>query len=157
MYAIVGTCVRGSRKFCRRGSTLITFFSWWGEVGSKYDYKWATIGPPAKRHFNGVSLTFRWWPNIECGLGSFVIFQEIRTSIAKKPYIFCDFSGGVWTPCHPPLDPRITCVMHLFTVQFKKEHIHIAHTQMKRRLIRRLIRVYAICHFKLSINIGGQY
>ena len=27
-------------------------------------------------------------------LGSFVIYQEIRTSIAKKPYILCNFRGG---------------------------------------------------------------
>ena len=49
------------------------------------------IGPPAKRHLNGVSLAhcnIKWW------LGSFVIFQEIRTSIAKKPYIFVIFQGG---------------------------------------------------------------
>ena len=35
--------------------------------GSKYHYKWAIIGPPAKRHLNGVSLAGRWWwPTIEC-------------------------------------------------------------------------------------------
>ena len=34
-------------------------------------------------------------------LGSFVIFQGIRTSIAKKPYIF-RFFWGVQTPCPPP-------------------------------------------------------
>ena len=34
------------------------------------------------------------WPNIECLLGSFVIFQGIRTSIAKEPYIFVIFQGG---------------------------------------------------------------
>ena len=34
-----------------------------------------------------VSLVGRWWPNIECLLGSFVILQGIKTSIAKKPYI----------------------------------------------------------------------
>ena len=33
-------------------------------------------------------------PNIECWLGSFVIFQGIRASIAKKPYIFVIFGGG---------------------------------------------------------------
>ena len=35
-------------------------------------------------------------------------FQGIRTSIAKKPYIFVIFQGG-WLsepPC-PPLDPRM--------------------------------------------------
>ena len=41
----------------------------------------------------GVSLACRWWPNIECWLGSIVLFQGIRPSIAIKLY-FCDFSGG---------------------------------------------------------------
>ena len=43
-------------------------------------------------------------PNNECWLGSFVIFQGIRTSIAKKPYIFVIFKGGP-EPLSPPLDP----------------------------------------------------
>ena len=30
----------------------------------------------------------------ECCLGSFMIFQGIRTSIAKKPYIFVIFQWG---------------------------------------------------------------
>ena len=45
--------------------------------------------------------------NIECWLGSFVIFQGIRASIAEKPYIFVIFQGwGVPDPL-PPLDPRM--------------------------------------------------
>ena len=32
----------------------------------KYHYKRAIIGPPAKRHLNGVSLACQWSPNIEC-------------------------------------------------------------------------------------------
>ena len=32
--------------------------------------------------------------NIECLLGSFVIIQGIRTSIAMKHYIFVVFQGG---------------------------------------------------------------
>ena len=89
--------MRGSRKFCQRGPILTTFFfslSWWVEGGSKLHYKRAFISPPAKRHLNGVSLMCRWWPNIECWLGSFVIFQGIRTGIAKKPYISWFFRGG---------------------------------------------------------------
>ena len=56
------------------------------------------------------SWRFAAWPmvpNIECWLGSFVIFQGIRTTIGKKP-IVCDFSGrggGVLTSC-PPLWTR---------------------------------------------------
>ena len=38
---------------------------------------------------------------IECWLGSFVIFQGIPTNIARTSY-FCDFSReGVRTPCPP--------------------------------------------------------
>ena len=40
-------------------------------------------------------------PNIECWLGSFVIIQGIRTSIAKKPYIFV-LPGGPVSPVPPP-------------------------------------------------------
>ena len=37
---------------------------------------------------NGVSLAGRRWPNIECWLGSFVIFQRIWIRIVKKPYSY---------------------------------------------------------------------
>ena len=61
--------MHGSRKFCQRESKfdniLYIFFSWWGEGGSKYHNKWAIIGPPEKRHLNGVLLACRCWPNIE--------------------------------------------------------------------------------------------
>ena len=90
--------MRGSRKFRQRGPTL-TFFFWWGERGSK---KRAIIGPPAKRHLNGVSLAGRWWPNMKCWLCSFVIFQGIHTSIAKKPFTFVIFRGWGSDPLPPP-------------------------------------------------------
>ena len=47
--------------------------------------------PAAKRHWNGISLVGRCRPNIECWLGSFVIFLGIGTSSAKKLYIFVMF------------------------------------------------------------------
>ena len=94
--------MRRSSKFCQRGSIFDNvFFSWWGDRGSKYHYKWAIIGPPAKRHLNGVSLAGRWLPNIECWLFSFVIFQGIWTSIAKKPYISVIFQRGSGPPVPP--------------------------------------------------------
>ena len=96
--------MRRSRKFCQRGPTLICF-SWWGEGGSKYHYKRTIIGPPVKRHLNGVSLACRWWPNIEFWLGSFVIFRGIGTSIAKKPYICAIFMWGYQPPAPPPPPP----------------------------------------------------
>ena len=72
-------------NFVRGGQTLTTFlFSWWGVGGSKYHYKRAIIGLPAKRHLNGASLACWWWPNIKFWLGRFVIFQGTLTRISKK-------------------------------------------------------------------------
>ena len=52
--------------------------------------------PAAKRHWNGISLVGRCRPNIECWLGSFVIFLGIRTSIARKLYTFVIFFNLRW-------------------------------------------------------------
>ena len=54
---------------------------------------WVIIEPPAKRHLYGVSLAGRWWPNIECWHGSFVIFRGSGPVLLSNP-IFFDFSGG---------------------------------------------------------------
>ena len=43
---------------------------------------------------NGPSSARQQWPDIECWLGSFVNFQGIQTSTAKKTYIFVNFQGG---------------------------------------------------------------
>ena len=89
---------------------IFFIFSWWGQRGSKYQYKWAIFGPPAKHHLNGVSLMGRCWPNIECWLGRFVVLQGMWTSIVKKPYIFVIFhqrGPSLW----PPLDPHM-CACH---------------------------------------------
>ena len=101
--------MRGSRKFCQRGSNdnnfifsfffireegvVITLLAGHDRPASETPFKWRFTGRPI-------------WPNIECYLGSFVIFQGIQTSFAKKPYIFCDFSRGSERPV-PPLDPRM--------------------------------------------------
>ena len=53
------------------------------------------IGPPAKRHLNGIWLADRSWSNIKCWLGSVVIFQGIPTSISKEPYSFMILQGEV--------------------------------------------------------------
>ena len=87
--------VRGGSKF----NVFNGFFLYILMRGLKYHRKRAIISPPAKRHLAG-----RWWHNIECWLGSFVIFLWIRTSIAKKPYIFQGW-GGVRSPCPPPTPP----------------------------------------------------
>ena len=52
------------------------------------------------RPASDVSLADRWWPNIECWLGSFVIFQGFRNSIANELYSFAIFRGP-WPPVAP--------------------------------------------------------
>ena len=99
--------MRGSRMYCQKWSnlTLTTFFSWWGERESKYHLKWTIDGPPGKCLLNGVSLV-RWkWSPIECWHGSFVIFQWIRTSIAKEFKSSVMFQGVGLDPLFPHLDP----------------------------------------------------
>ena len=67
--------------------------------------------PLLKPHLNGVSLAGPGWPHIECWLGSFVIFQGIWTSIAKKPFIFVIFQGwGGPDPLSSPLWMS-TCIL----------------------------------------------
>ena len=79
--------MRGSRKICQRGSNSdILFYEMRDDPNS--------------------TLVGGWWPSIECSLDGFVIFQGIRTVLLRTLH-FCDFSGGVRTPCLPPLDPRM--------------------------------------------------
>ena len=60
-------------------------------------------GPPSVRQRNasGMMEADDGRPNIECWLSSFVIFQGIRTSLAKKTYIFVIFQKGALTTCPP--------------------------------------------------------
>ena len=70
------------------------FLRWWIQFDEGRKDHTTIFGPQAKRHLNGVSLACRWWPYIECWLEIFVVFKGIRTSIAKKPYIFVIFQGS---------------------------------------------------------------
>ena len=65
-----------------------------GERGSKYHYKRAITGTPAKRRFASVPMMDQ-----QCD------FQGPGPVMVRNP-TFCDFSGvGVRTPCPlPPLD-----------------------------------------------------
>ena len=89
-------CPETKKSFARGGLTLTTFFVLFCE--GREDPNSTKTG-----HHQPASETPFKWPNNECWLGSFVIFQGIGTSIAKKPYICVIFQrgGGVWTPCHP--------------------------------------------------------
>ena len=99
--------MRGSRKFCQRGSNLDhVFFSLMGEELSKYHYQRAIFGPPANRHSNGVSLAYRLWPRIESWLGSFTILRGSGPVLLKKTIFLC-FSRGSGPPAPPPLWIRL--------------------------------------------------
>ena len=59
-FAIRSDFMRGSRRFCRRGSNIdnVFFKLMKGEVEFKYRYKWAIIDTPAKRHLS--ETPFKW-------------------------------------------------------------------------------------------------
>ena len=95
------------------------------------------------------------WPNIECWLGSFMIFQGFRTSKAKKPYNFVIFQGGggVWTPYPPPLDPCMLFCEHtvyqaLLPMFFADTHSRILSTRLPKPCLGPLVKKY-VCHLGL--------
>ena len=85
------------------------FLFFWVMSGSKYYLFRAIIGPPAKRHLNGVSLAGRWWPNIECWIGSLVILRGSGPVLLRIP-IFLYFPGG----SGPPV-PALSGSAHVIT------------------------------------------
>ena len=89
--------MRGSRKFCQRGSKLSQcfYFSWWGAI----------IGQPAKSHCNGVSLAGRSWPNIECWLCS----RGPRPVLLRNPIVLWIFRGS-GPPAPPPPSSSEPCM-----------------------------------------------
>ena len=91
------------QKVLSEGVQLWRFFcySWWGEGGSKYHFKLAIIGPPAKCHLNGILLVCWLWPSIKGLLGSFVIFRGSRAVLSRNPT--CIFLWFFRNPCTLPL------------------------------------------------------
>ena len=88
-------------SFVNGGSTL-TFFFFLVDEGKEHlntTESGAIFGPPVKR------TPFY---NIECWLGSFVIFHGIRTSINKETYSFVIFQAGPNHWSSPPLDPLMS-------------------------------------------------
>ena len=109
IWKLFSTCA-DPESFFRGGPTLTTFFfllfflfSVDGmERGSKCHYKWAIIGPPVKRHWNGGSLACRYWPTIECWLGSLVIFRGSRSILlGNSIFLWCFRGGGGPDPLSP--------------------------------------------------------
>ena len=91
--------------------------------------------PTLKWASSARSLAGQWWHNIECRLGSFVIFQGIRTSIAKKPYMNVIFQGcavGSGTPATtppPPSGSAPVCVLHQLMRFCYLSHCRVAKSQ----------------------------
>ena len=76
------------------------------EKGSKYHWKQAIIGPASETSLNGISLACRWWPNVECWLGSFENFRGSVPVLLWNSIFLWFFRGrgggkGIWT-LHPP-------------------------------------------------------
>ena len=101
--------MRGSRKFSLMGSKSNVFFVLRGKR-VQIPLKACHFRPASETPFkNGVSLACRWWPNIECWLGSFETFENFRGSgpvLLRNPISLWFFRGRVRIPC-PPLDPRM--------------------------------------------------
>ena len=82
--------MRGSRKFCQRGSNFDGFFFGYRFLvnegrGPKYHLKRAIIGPPAKRHL----MAFRWWaddgPTLNAGLVVLGFFRGSAPVLLRNP------------------------------------------------------------------------
>ena len=71
--------MRGSRKFCQRDPTLTTLV--FKVDGGREDPSLTFSGPSSARQHADECQT------LNAGLAA-VIFQGIRTCIARKPYIF---------------------------------------------------------------------
>ena len=88
--------MRGSRRFCQRGSNFDEVFS---DDEESPDPNTITSGSSSARQRNAND-----GQTVNAGL-----VEGIRPNIARKPYILVIFNGGVRTPA--PLDPRMMSYM----------------------------------------------
>ena len=123
--------MRGSRKFCQRGSKFdnIFFLSWWGDR----DPNVTINGPSSACQQNGVSLAGRWWPNIGCWLGSFVIFRRSGPVLLRNTIFLWFFRGS-----QPPV------------LSSGSAHASLL---LSRQLIMLFIISNAISFYKIQINV----
>ena len=63
--------------------------------------------PASETPLNGVSLACRWWPNVECWLGSFENSWGSGPVLLRNSIFFFIFQRGGPDPLSPPLDPRM--------------------------------------------------
>ena len=87
-------------------------------------------GPSSARQQNAIGMAFRWRADVGLTSNAGLVFQGIRSSITKKPYIFVVFQGdggiGTWSVCaseqleiHSPENTNkipevrtLTCTIH---------------------------------------------
>ena len=118
--------MRGSRKFCQRGSNFDNVVLFCVDEGRE----------DPSTTISYTTMTFRWraddGPTLNAGLVA-AIFQGIRTCIARKPYIFVIFQGGP-----DPLAPSGSAHAHIWRqIWIKQEHkqrrsYHICSTHFNR-------------------------
>ena len=88
--------IRGSRKFCQRGSNSDNSFA---VDDGRENPNYISI---KEGHHRPASETPFWWPNIECWLGSFWHFRGYGQVLLRNPIALWIFRGEVvWTPCAP--------------------------------------------------------
>ena len=110
--------MRGSRKFCQRGSKFdkvflfffsFFFFSFFFVVEGFEDPNITKNGPSSAGQRNAIEMAFRWraddGPTLNASLVA--LCQGILTSIAQKTFIFVIFQGGGPDPLSLPLDPHL--------------------------------------------------
>ena len=102
----------------------VSVLYWSGSPVKSHSYQanfqcWATNGPPAKRHLNGVPLLGRWWPVY---IGIWIISPIIneRNTESKLDPLWKNF-----------LDPRMGNDVRLFTLSLHKGiHPHFRHLKI---------------------------
>ena len=95
--------MRGSRKFCHKGSSFYCkFFLVDGgkriQIQLKVGHHRHASEKPFKWRFPCVPMMAQYW-----WLGTIVFFQEIQINIAKKPYIFVIFQARGGGASGPPV------------------------------------------------------
>ena len=116
--------MRGSRKFCPRGSKFDNFFLVDDGIedpntaingpssARQRNAISAIIGPPAKPHWNGVSLAGRWWPTLNAGLVALWYFRGFGPELQRNPICLWFSRGGGPDPLSSPLNPPMPYYLH---------------------------------------------
>ena len=118
MYVISSSSHARIQKVLPEGSNFEGFLGVCLVVERREDPNTTICGPTSARQRNAIKWRFACVPLVaqHCWLGSLVLFQEIRTTIAMKPYIPVILQGGGdldhLPPPPPPPPPWIrTCFL----------------------------------------------